>query len=127
MHQITLDGHTYGVMAHNHYIQLMYDQGVIGLLLFGALVVACLVRCRKKRVCVAVALIGMLALGMSLSFNSSAKTFWNLVAYAAFVFAVDRNTVLIEIRIRGILPEPILACKLQRHGTHIDGILATPV
>lgn len=89
MHQVTLAGHIYDVVAHNHYIQVMYDQGVIGLVLFGCLVAACMMRCAKRRVCVAVALIGMLGLGVSLSFNSSVKTFWNLVAYAAFVFPAD--------------------------------------
>lgn len=96
MHPMVLDGRPYNVVAHNHYIQVMYDQGMIGFLLFGALVVACLVRCAKKRVCVAVALVGMLALGVSLSFNPSIKTFWNLVAYAAFVFPADYSRPTVE-------------------------------
>lgn len=95
---LVLNGRLQEVVAHNHYIQLMYDQGVIGVLLFGLLVGACLVRCAKKQTCVAVAMIGMLALGMSLSFNPSVKTFWNLIAYAAFVLPKDHRWLVKEKR-----------------------------
>ena len=66
---------------------IWYTQGLIGVLSFSALLVAAIGRCIKKRKCVAIALIGMMGLSISLSFNTSTKTFWNLIPYAAFAFA----------------------------------------
>ena len=74
------------VVAHNHMIQVLYDQGIVGVIAFLMLVICCIVRCIKKRKCVAIAILGMLALSVSLSFNPSIKSFWNLIPYAAFAF-----------------------------------------
>lgn len=41
----------------------------------------------RKRSTVSIAIIGMLALSVSLSFNQTTRTFWNLVAYAALNFS----------------------------------------
>ena len=83
---IKIDGKVVYAGAHNHAIQLLYDQGIIGLLSFALLIICCFVRCIRKRRCVAIALIGMLALSVSLSLNPSIKAFWNLIPYAAFTF-----------------------------------------
>ena len=86
-HRMTIDGKVYMAAAHNHIIQVMYDQGIIGLVAFALLVIVCIARCFKKRKCVAIALVGMMALSLSLSFNPSVKSFWNIIPYAAFVFS----------------------------------------
>ena len=41
----------------------------------------------------------MMALSMSLTFNQTTRTFWNLIAYAAFVFP---NTETININSGGL-------------------------
>ena len=46
--------------------------------------------CLKKRKVVSIALVGMMALSVSLSFNQTVRTFWNLIAYAAFSFPNDK-------------------------------------
>ena len=81
-----IDGKKVMVAAHNHMIQSLYDQGIVGVIAFLMLVICCFVRCIKKRKCVAIALCGMMALSLSLSFNPSIKSFWNLIPYAAFCF-----------------------------------------
>ena len=86
LHPMMVAGKVQLVVAHNHTIQLLHDQGIVGLIAFVMLVVCCILRCIKKRQCVAIALLGMLALSVSLSFNPSIKSFWNLIPYAAFAF-----------------------------------------
>lgn len=86
LHPIMLDGKEFLVVAHNHSIQLLYDQGIIGTVAFAAIILCCFFRCIRKRKCVAIALLGMLAISVSLSFNPSVKFFWNLIPYAAFAF-----------------------------------------
>ena len=84
---------TYAV-AHNHVIQTLYNQGLIGLLSFLFLTGISFFRCVKRRKTVAIAIIGMMALSVSLSFNQTTRTFWNLIAYAAFAFPdTDANTI----------------------------------
>lgn len=91
LHTITLEGKVHQVFAHNQYLQVLYNQGAVGLILFCALALAGILRCGKRQKCVAVAIIGMLALGISLSFNSSTKTFWNLIAYAAMTLPMEKQ------------------------------------
>ena len=86
LHPMLVAGKVQLVVAHNHLIQVLYDQGIVGVIAFLILVVCCILRCIKKRECVAIALLGMLALSISLSFNPSIKSFWNLIPYAAFAF-----------------------------------------
>jgi O-antigen ligase len=68
-------------------IQVLYNQGLIGLIAFTALTIGCFLHCVRKRKTVSVAIIGMMALSISLSFNQTTRTFWNLVAYAAINFS----------------------------------------
>ena len=85
-HEIFIGGKWGGVVAPDQLIQVLYNQGVVGLIAFTLLTVGCLLRCIGRRKAVAVAIIGMMALSISLSFNPTTRTFWNLVAYAAFDF-----------------------------------------
>ena len=85
-HGIFINGSWTQVVAHNHLLQLLYNQGIVGTLAFLVLVGICFFRCCKNRKTVAIAMIGMMALSISLTFNQTTRTFWNLIAYAAFVF-----------------------------------------
>lgn len=94
MHELFVDGTWRQVVAHNHLLQTLYNQGIVGMLSFLVLVGVCFSRCRKNRKVVAVAVIGMMALSASLSFNQTTRSFWNLIAYAAFAFPdSDTNTI----------------------------------
>jgi O-antigen ligase len=80
--------------AHNQLLQITYNQGLVGLISFLALTGISFFRCVKHRKTVAIAIIGMMALSISLSFNQTTRTFWNLIAYAAFAFPdSDINTI----------------------------------
>lgn len=83
-----------GVVAHNQIIQILYNQGLVGLFSFLLLTGISFFRCVKHRKTVAIAIVGMMALSVSLSFNQTTRTFWNLIAYAAFAFPdSDTNTI----------------------------------
>ena len=91
--QLFVDGDWGSAVAHNQVIQIIYNQGIIGLLTFLFLAGVSFFRCMKHRKTVSIAIIGMMALSISLSFNQTTRTFWNLIAYAAFSFPdVDTNT-----------------------------------
>ena len=79
------------VAAHNQVIQITYNQGLLGLLSFLALTGISFFRCVKRRKTVSIAILGMMALSVSVSFNQTTRTFWNLIAYAAFAFP-DNDT-----------------------------------
>lgn len=82
------------LMAHNHILQVTYNQGLIGLLSFLILTGISFSRCVKRRKTVAIAILGMMALSVSLTFNQTTRAFWNLIAYSAFVFPDnDANTI----------------------------------
>ena len=85
-HRMFIAGVWSSVFAHNHLLQVVYNQGLIGLASFLALTASSFFRCIKRRKTVSIALLGMIALSMSLSFNQTARVFWNLIAYAAFAF-----------------------------------------
>lgn len=87
MNKIFMDGKWTSAVAHNQLIQVLYNQGIFGLIAFLSLTVGCFLRCMRKRSTVSIAIIGMLALSVSLSFNQTTRTFWNLVAYAALNFS----------------------------------------
>lgn len=86
MHQLFISGTLYKVVAHNQVIQTLYNQGLVGLLSFLLLAGIGFFRCIKRRKAVSIAILGMMALSVSLSFNQTTRTFWNLIAYAAFAF-----------------------------------------
>ena len=94
LHWLFIHGNWGTAVAHNQVIQALYNQGLIGLLSFLLLTGISFFRCVKHRKTVAIAIIGMMALSVSLSFNQTTRTFWNLIAYAAFAFPdSDSNTM----------------------------------
>lgn len=94
MHRMLKNGSLVNVVAHNQMIQITYNQGLIGLLSFLLLTGVSFFRCLKRRKTVSIAILGMMALSVSLSFNQTTRTFWNLIAYAAFAFPdSDINTI----------------------------------
>ena len=97
MHRIFSNGKWSEVFAHNQIVQILYNQGVVGLTAFIALTAGCFLRCIRKRKVVSIAIIGMMALSISLSFNQTTRTFWNLIAYAAFNFSEDECCASTEI------------------------------
>lgn len=95
MHGTFVNGAWTDVVAHNQILQTAYNQGLVGLLSFLALVSISFFRCLKGRKAVSIAILGMLALSVSLSFNQTTRSFWNLIAYAAFAFPdsnINTNT-----------------------------------
>jgi len=94
LHYLFVGGSWGSAVAHNQVIQTIYNQGLIGMLSFLFLTGISFFRCVKRRKTVAIAIIGMMALSISLSFNQTTRTFWNLIAYAAFAFPDDEiNTI----------------------------------
>lgn len=94
MHRLFVGGVWGDTVAHNQVLQITYNQGLVGLLSFLALTGISFFRCIKRRKTVAIAILGMMALSISLSFNQTTRTFWNLIAYAAFAFPdSDTNTI----------------------------------
>ena len=91
-HRVFISGTWSDVVAHNQVLQTLYNQGLVGLLLFLFLTGVSFFRCIKRRKTVAIAILGMMALSVSLSFNQTTRTFWNLIAYAAFAFP-DEETI----------------------------------
>lgn len=96
LHPMVKDGKFGYAGAHNQLLQVLYNQGLVGLVAFLLLTGACFFRCVGKRSLVSVAILGMMALSVSLSFNQTTRTFWNLVAYAAFIFPEDETNAAIN-------------------------------
>ena len=90
MHRLFIHGTWGNVVAHNQLLQTLYNQGLVGLLSFLLLTGISFFRCVKRRKTVAIAILGMMALSVSLSFNQTTRTFWNLIAYAAFAFPEEQ-------------------------------------
>ena len=94
LHRFLRDGAWQEATAHNQLLQVAYNQGMVGLISFLALTGISFFRCVKRRKTVAIAIVGMMALSMSLTFNQTTRTFWNLIAYSAFAFPDnDTNTI----------------------------------
>lgn len=85
-HEFFLGGQMAKWAAHNQFIQALYNQGIPGLLTFLLMSFGAVFRNIKKRPHIAAAMLGMLALCMTLTINTSIKTFWNLLIYAALSF-----------------------------------------
>lgn len=99
IHWLFIQGHWTEAVAHNQVIQTIYNQGLIGLLSFLLLTGISFFRCVKRRKTVAIAIIGMMALSVSLSFNQTTRTFWNLIAYAAFAFPDNETNTIDKWRV----------------------------
>lgn len=85
-HTMMKEGKLAQVVAHNQFIQSMYNQGIFGFLSFAAMSGFAIVRNRSERKYISAAMLGTLALAMSLSINPSIKAFWNLLIYSALSF-----------------------------------------
>ena len=91
-HEIIINGRLEQVVAHNQFIQSLYNQGIFGFILFALVSFSAVYRNRKKRGYISAAMLGMLALAMTLTINPSIKAFWNLLIYAAFSFQSHEKT-----------------------------------
>lgn len=90
-HRMIVDGELSEVVAHNHLIQTIYNQGIPGLIVFVLMMGASILRNIRKRKYVAAAMAGILVLSVSLTFNTSVKPYWNLIMYAALAFPAAGN------------------------------------
>lgn len=90
-HMMIVAGKMQEVVAHNNFIQVLYNQGFFGLLSFGGVCLAAFLRNVKKRTYVSVGLVGILTLTLTLTVNPSIKSFWNLIIYASLAFAVNKK------------------------------------
>lgn len=77
------------LVAHNHWLQIWCDQGLIGMFLFLAMLVICFFRVFKRHPEISVSLIGMAALSMSLTLYAGYKPFWNIILMASLNFRGD--------------------------------------
>ena len=82
-HEMMIEGKMEQVVAHNHFIQTLYNQGIFGFLFFCFLSLSAFLRNRKFRPHVSAAVLGWLALAMTLTLNPSIKSFWNLLIFSA--------------------------------------------
>lgn len=90
-HEMMIEGRLAHVVAHNQFIQAMYNQGIFGFISFVLMSASSVFRNRKKRGYISAAMLGTLALTMSLSINPSIKEFWNLLIYSALTFNITDN------------------------------------
>jgi len=72
-------------VAHNHWLQIWSDQGIIAVFLYLFILMAGIFRTYKKNVVVMAAIWGMIALSMSLSLNTF-KPFLNVILMSAMNF-----------------------------------------
>ena len=90
-HEMMMDGRVARVVAHNQFIQSLYNQGIPGFVTFILMSAAAVLRNWKKRPHISAATLGMLALFMTLSVNPSIKSFWNLLTYAALFINIPEK------------------------------------
>lgn len=91
-HEMMIEGKMIKVVAHNQFIQSLYDQGIPGFIAFILMSSAAVLRNIKKRGYISAAMLGMLALSMTLTINPSIKAFWNLLIYSAFSYNNPEKT-----------------------------------
>lgn len=91
-HEMMVNGRLEQVVAHNQFIQSLYNQGIFGFILFALVSFSAVCRNRKKRGYISAAMLGMLVLAMTLTINPSIKAFWNLLIYSAFSFQNPEKT-----------------------------------
>ena len=78
-------------VAHNHFLQVFHDQGLVGVILFLLMELSAILRCIRRRRFLSTAMIGMIALSLSLTFDPSVKVFWNTIMICAFCFGSDKE------------------------------------
>ncbi|MGN0179207.1 MAG: O-antigen ligase family protein [Monoglobaceae bacterium] len=90
-HEMMIEGKLVHVVAHNQFIQSLYNQGLFGFISFVLMSASAIFRNIKKRGYISAAMLGTLALTMSLSINPSIKGFWNLLIYSAFTLNITNK------------------------------------
>ena len=80
-HEMVIYGKLVHVVAHNQFIQSLYNQGIPGFVMFILMSSAAVLRNIKKRGYISAAMLGVLALSMTLTINPSIKVFRNLLIY----------------------------------------------
>lgn len=78
-------------VAHNHIIQVYYDQGLMGGTIFIAFLITGFARTYRTNRIIAVALFGMMILGMGLTMYPYYKPFWNVLTMTALNFAEEEE------------------------------------
>lgn len=96
-HEMMINGKLVHVVAHNQFIQSMYNQGLFGFISFVLMSASAIFRNRGKRRYISAAMLGALALAMSLSINPSIKEFWNLLIYSAFTLNITNNQKEVDV------------------------------
>ena len=91
-HEMMINGRRASVVAHNQFIQSLYNQGIPGFITFILMSFSAVFRNIKKRGYISAAMLGILALSMTLTINPSIKAFWNLLMYAALSFEKQEKT-----------------------------------
>ncbi|MBP3359364.1 MAG: O-antigen ligase family protein [Clostridia bacterium] len=81
-----IDAGLENTVAHNHIIQVLYDQGIVGCVLFLIMIVTGGVRMLKKNSVITVALLGIMSLGMSITMYAYYKIFWNILIMTSLNF-----------------------------------------
>lgn len=74
---------THSTVAHNHWLQIWCDQGIIGVILFFMTMVAGSGRTFKNNKIVTMSIFGMLVLSLSLTLYAAYKPFWNVLMMSA--------------------------------------------
>ena len=92
-HEMMISGKLSHVVAHNQFIQVIYNQGIFGLIAFAMMSFAAVLRNIKKRGYISAAMLGTLALFMTLTINPSIKSYWNLLIYSAFSFECQKGSM----------------------------------
>jgi len=80
-------------VAHNHWLQLWCDQGIIGVILFALLIIVGFFRERKQMLVISIALIGIVALSMSLTLYANYKVFWNILIMSAMNYENEAKQI----------------------------------
>lgn len=83
--KILLDAGFTNTVVHQHWLQIWSDQGIIAVFLYIFILWAGIFRTYRKNIVITVAIIGMIALSMSLSLNTF-KPFLNVILMSALNF-----------------------------------------
>nr|QGT51267.1 hypothetical protein Firmicute1046_3430 [uncultured Firmicutes bacterium] len=87
-------------VAHNAYIQVLSDEGIIGLFLFLTVIAACLIRTVGRQTLYVCAFISLLAFSMSLTFYVF-KPYLNIMMMCAMTFEKDLPENVLRTTQRG--------------------------
>ncbi len=78
-------------VAHNQFIQVFHDGGLIGTVLFVSAYASAILQNLKRNIYASIAAAGFAVLGMTLTFDPSMKIFWNTFMFCMMRFESDDN------------------------------------